>query len=150
MTTDWWEVMLRVGIIYLGVLILVRITGKRTLAQLGPMELLTTLIISETVSPALTAEDVSLTAALLAAATLFALTVLFAIGTYRLRWFERIVEGEPRPLIHDGVVDEKVQDGERITAQELLIALRENGIENVGKVRLAMVEPDGTISFITS
>lgn len=148
MTADWWEIIFRVTAIYLFLLILVRVSGKRQLGQLAPMDLLTVLLVSETVSPALTAGDDTLTAGALAAGTLFALTVLVALLTFRSRWFERVTEGTPEVLITDGQLDPKVMAAERITMQELDTALRKNGIGALGDVTLAMVEPSGEISFI--
>ena len=148
MTADWWEIVVRVIAIYVFLLALLRISGKRQLGQLAPMDLLTLLLLSETVSPALTAGDESLTGAGLAAGTLIALTVVMAILTFKLRWFERVSEGAPQVLITDGSVDTKVMAAERITVQELDTALRKNGIAKLSEVTLAVVEPSGEISFI--
>jgi uncharacterized membrane protein YcaP (DUF421 family) len=63
MTAEWWEIIVRVVAVYIFLMVLVRISGKRQLGQLAPMDLLTILLVSETVSPALTADDDTLTAA---------------------------------------------------------------------------------------
>jgi len=112
------------------------------------MDLLTILLLSETVSPALTAEDSSVSAGMIASATLVGLAVLVAILTYRSRVFERVVEGVPAVLVTDGTVHQRVMAAERITQQELEVALRESGVESVSEVRLAVVEPSGKITFI--
>ena len=148
MTAEWWEIIVRVVAVYIFLMVLVRISGKRQLGQLAPMDLLTILLVSETVSPALTADDDTLTAAAFAAGTLFALTFLFAWLTYRMRWFERVTEGTPKVLITDGRLDTNVMASERITTQELGTALRAHGLTSIGDVTLAMVETSGEISFI--
>lgn len=148
LSADWWEIIIRVLFVYAGVLILVRLSGKRQLAELAPMDLLTLLLVSETVSPALTGDDSSLTAGAIAAATLFALSFILALLTYRFRRFERLSEGTPRVLISDGVVNERVMAAERMTAQELGTALRMNGVARMEDIMLAMVEPSGAISFV--
>ncbi len=148
MTADWWEIIVRVVAAYAFLLVLMRISGKRQLGQLTPMDLLTVLLISETVSPALTASDDSLTAGALASGTLFGLALVVAAVTYRSALAERVLEGTPALLIQDGVLRPEVMARERITAQELEIALRRAGIQSIESVLLGMVEPDGDITFI--
>lgn len=148
MTADWWEIIVRVVAVYIFLMVLVRVSGKRQLGQLAPMDLLTILLVSETVSPALTADDDSLTAGGIAAGTLFVLTFVFAVVTYRLRWFERVTEGTPSVLIRDGTLDTEVMASERITTQELETALRAHGVTSLAEVTLAMVETSGEISLI--
>ena len=148
MTADWWEIIVRVVLVYAGLLFMVRLSGKRQLGQLAPMDLLTLLLVSETVSPALTGEDSSVTGGMLAAGTLFVLTFIIALLAFRFRGFEAISEGTPRVLISDGRLDESLMASERITVQELGTALRMNGVSSMDQVMLAMVEPSGVISFI--
>ena len=148
MSADWWEIIVRVVLVYAGVLVLVRLSGKRQLGQLAPMDLLTLLLVSETVSPALTGDDSSLTGGAIAVGTLFAMTFVVAVLAYRWRGFEAWTEGTPRVLISDGVLNENVMAAERITVQELGTALRMNGVSKLEDVMLAMVEPSGVISFI--
>lgn len=148
MQSAWWELVVRVAVIYTGLLVLVRLTGKRTLSTLAPMELLTILLVSETVSPSLTGEDTSLPAGLIAAGTLFALTLGLTVATYRFRWIERVVEGSTTRIVRDGEVDLQAMARERISVEELKAAMRTNGIDSIDKVRLATVERDGEISFL--
>lgn len=150
LTTPWWELIGRVTVIYVSLLFLLRLSGKRQLGQLTPMDLLTMLLVSETVSPALTAGDDSVTGGLIAAAALVALSVGIAAASYSSRRFERVVEGSPVILIRDGVIDRRVMAAERITDAELAIALRREGIEHSSEVRLAVVEPSGEISCLPS
>lgn len=148
MTTDWWQIIVRVALIYVFLLVLLRVAGKREIGQLGPMELLTMLLISETVSPALTDEDTSVSAAMIASGTLVALTLLIAMATYASRRMERAVEGQPRTLVERGNVNRAVMRSERITEGELESALRKQGLRSVAQVEEATVEADGQISFI--
>lgn len=147
-TTPALEIVARVVCVYVGLLILVRISGKREVGELGPIDLLAMLILSETVSPSLTAQDTTLAGGLIAAATLLALGALVA----RLNWwsprFERLVEGEPVVLIEDGRVHEEAERAERITAAELAQALRRSGVEDLKDVKRAVVETNGQITII--
>ena len=138
----------RVVVVYVLVLVLVRMAGKRELGHLSPMEFLSALLLSETVSPALTAGDDSLGAAAVAAATLMLLTIASNVLSHRYRWFEVLTEGAPAMLIRAGRVNRKVMKQERITEQQLETALRREGIDSVDAVRAAFVEPSGDITIL--
>jgi len=142
------EVVVRVAVVYLTLLVFIRFSGKREIGELGPMELLSMLLLSETVSPALTAQDNSLPASLVAAGTLLALTGIVGRITYHSRTMERLIEGVPRDLITAGVVNERTLRQERISGQELKMALRKEGVQSPDDVQAAFVEPNGRISVI--
>jgi uncharacterized membrane protein YcaP (DUF421 family) len=148
MSADWWELIVRVSLIYVFLAVLLRLSGKREIGQLGPLDLLTILLLSETVSPALTAQDDSVTAGMIASGTLVVLTVLMAAGTYGSRRFERVVDGEPRLLVVRGELLQDAARAERITDNELQAALRKQGLTSLEDVEAAYVETDGQISFI--
>lgn len=142
------EIVARVTMIYVFLMVLLRFTGKKELGQLEPMDLLTMLLLSETVSPALTGNDKSVTVALVASGTLLVLTVLVGRMTFRFRWMEHFVQGRRSVLIKHGKVVEDVLRSERITDQQLTTALHREGIEAVSQVKMAYVEPSGDISII--
>ncbi len=98
------EIVVRVAVIYVGCMVLLRISGRREMSALGPMGLLAMLLISETVSPALTGNDDSVTAGLIAAPTLFALVVATNTLSFRNRRFSEVVEGHAVVLIDHGKV----------------------------------------------
>ena len=142
------EIVARVAIVYLALLALLRIAGKRQLGQLSPMDLLTMLLVSETVSPALTAGDTSVPTGLVAGVTLILLALVISWLTFKSRLIERFTEGKPTVLISHGKLDERVMAAERITVQELTTALHRQGLTAVGQVALGTVEPDGEITMV--
>jgi uncharacterized membrane protein YcaP (DUF421 family) len=146
--TPLLEIVGRVVVVYLALLVMVRIAGKREIGSLGPMDFLAMLLLSETVSPALTRQDTSLAAALTAAATLLGLTMLVSWLCYRFRTAERLIDGPPRVVIRDGRVDDDVRRSERISDQELAAALRKEGLQSPSDVACATVEPTGRITVI--
>lgn len=146
--TPLLEVVVRVVLVYLALLPFVRFAGKREVGQLGPLDLLSMLLLSETVSPALTKQDVSLPASLTAAATLLALTATVGRLTYWSRTAERLIDGRPTKLIEDGELVEQACRRERISMQELAMALRKEGVEDPSDVKAAYVEPTGRITVI--
>jgi uncharacterized membrane protein YcaP (DUF421 family) len=148
MTASIGEIVLRVLIVYAGLFALLRLTGKRGLSELAPMDLLTMLILSETVSPALTHGDTSLAAGFTAAGTLLALTVLMEWATWRWPRFARVAEGRPQVLIADGKVDRAVQRRHKISDEDLASVLRREGLEDPSDVGRATVEVTGRITVV--
>jgi uncharacterized membrane protein YcaP (DUF421 family) len=149
-TTPLIEIVARVCVLYVALVLLVRIGGKREIGQLAPLDLLAMLILSETVSPALTAQDDSLPAALTAAATLLMLTAGMGRLAYHSRRVEGWLEGRPVELVKEGSLLEDAARRERVTRQELDSALRREGVETLADVRRAVVEPNGEITVIPS
>jgi uncharacterized membrane protein YcaP (DUF421 family) len=142
------EILGRVLVIYLGLLLLTRLSGKREVGELSPMEFLSMLVLSETVSPALTRQDTSLGASLFAAACLIGISVVVGRLSYRSPAFQRLLEGSPTTLIRNGRVLHAALRREAITDEELKAALRKNGVEDPRRVRRATVERDGRISVV--
>ena len=142
------EILLRVSVIYVACFVLLRLSGRREMAELGPMDLLTMLLLSEAVSPALTGGDESVTGGLFAAVLLIG----FGVGTswlsMRSRRFDALVEGRAKLLIRNGRVNAAVLREERITDEDLRAKLHEHGLLNVGDVARAYVEADGQITII--
>ena len=147
-TTSLLEIVARVALIYLGMILLLRLAGKRELGQLAPLDLLGMLLLSETVSPALTGQDHSLPAGFTAAATLLLLTVLIGRACFRSRRVERWIDGEPVVLARDGKLFDQACERERISRQELDAALRKNGVLVAAETKLIMLEADGSISVV--
>jgi uncharacterized membrane protein YcaP (DUF421 family) len=138
----------RVILVYLFLLVLLRLIGRGTLAQLRPIDMLTMLLISETVSPAMTGGDASLAAGVTAACALGAATVSTAWLSYRFRWFDQLLDGSALVLVEKGKVNQKVKRSQNITDEELETALHAHGLLSLDQVHKAFVEPDGAITII--
>jgi uncharacterized membrane protein YcaP (DUF421 family) len=142
------EIVGRVVAIYAALFVMLRVAGRREMSELSPMDLLVMLLVSETVSPALTGGDQTLVGGLVAAATLIGLSVLIAYVTFRSQRIGRLLEGEAAELIRDGRVNRKVKQRFRISDDELDTALRQHGVAAPGDVARAYVEPDGEITVL--
>jgi uncharacterized membrane protein YcaP (DUF421 family) len=138
----------RVFVIYAAALVILRVTGRRTMSQLRPIDLITMLLLSETVSPALTGGDDSLAGGLVAAGALGLAASLTAYLSFRSRWFDHVLDGGTLVLIREGKVDPKVLRAQRITDEQLRTSLHESGVEAVAQVKKAFIEPDGTITIV--
>lgn len=148
LSAPWWEFVLRGLIVYGGVLVLLRLTGKRQIGQLTPFDLVLLLVLSNAVQNAMNAGDNSVTAGLILAVTLVVANLLLATLTARSRRFERVAEGRPEVLVHDGRVYHELMQRERITRDDLHKALRRAGCERLGDVHVAILETDGSISVL--
>ena len=142
------EIVARVAIIYVGCVVLVRLSGRRELSELGPLDLLAMLLLSETVSPALTGGDESVTGGLVAASTLMGFCVLTSWLAFKSRKLDRILQGRAAMVIKDGRVDRKVLHDFRIADDDLRTALHQHGMVHVNEVARAYLEPDGEITMI--
>jgi uncharacterized membrane protein YcaP (DUF421 family) len=142
------EILARVSIVYIACMVLLRVSGRREMAELGPMDLLTMLLLSETVSPALTGGDQSIPGALVAASALIGLAVLTSWLVRRNRLADRLIEGDAVVLVHDGRVRPAVMRRFRITDEDLRAALHGQGMMSVAEVARAFVESNGKLTFI--
>jgi uncharacterized membrane protein YcaP (DUF421 family) len=141
------ELVLRVVIVYVAVFALLRLIGKKHVGELAPFDLVVLLLLSECVQNALIADDTSVTAGIMAAATLFGLNQIVGYAAWRSKKAERLLEGTPKFLVRHGRVLKHVLAQERITQSELLEALRREGCTSLAKVRFAILENDGAITF---
>jgi uncharacterized membrane protein YcaP (DUF421 family) len=137
---------LRAIIVYLSVLILIRISGKRQMGQMGATEFVAILLISNAVQNAMNGGDNSLTGGLLLAAVLIALSFTISYFTYRSRFFQTVFEGTPTLLIYNGKFLPKHMARERLTENELRTLLRKQGIHDIEPIATAVLESDGTLS----
>lgn len=142
-------IVVRVALIYTACMVLLRVSGRREMSELGPMDLLGMLLLSETVSPALTAGDDSVTGGAIAATTLMALCVGTSWLCFRSRRAERLIQGTADLLIVDGEVREAILRRYRITHDDLASALHQRGAMSAKEIARAFVEPDGKITMIT-
>lgn len=143
----WWELVARAALVYAALLVLVRLTGKRTVGQFTPFDLLVMLLLSEAVSNALSGGDDSVGGGLLAAGTLLALNVLVAWLTARSRRAESLIQGRAVLLGRDGQVYDEVLLRERVGQADFDKALREADCR-LEDMRCAFLEADGSISIL--
>ena len=149
LSAPWWTFVLRGLVIYLMVMALMRISGKRTVGQFTPFDLILLILIGNAVQNGINGGDNSLTGAFVMAATLIALNWIMAFATSRSRKAERLVEGVPVVLARDGEVFEQVLRRQLVSDADFHKALRQHDIVSVSQVALALLETNGTISIVT-
>jgi uncharacterized membrane protein YcaP (DUF421 family) len=143
-----WEIAARTAIVYGAVLGGLRLAGKRELGQMSPFDLVVVLLVANAVQNAMVGPDSSVTGGLLAAGLLVALDYLLSVLRGHIPWLRKTIEGQPTLLIHDGVYIEENMKREHIDREEVLMALREHGIDDPSNVRLAILETDGSVSVV--
>ncbi|MBX9767620.1 MAG: DUF421 domain-containing protein [Bdellovibrionales bacterium] len=140
------NLIVRAVVVYLVVLILLRISGKRQLGQMGATEFVAILLISNAVQNSMNGGDNSLVGGLLLAAVLIGLSSLISYLTYRSVLFSTIFEGTPTLVIHNGKLIHKHLAQERMSESELRTLLRKQGLHNLQEIETAILEADGTLS----
>ena len=143
------ELVVRAVVVYVFLIALLRITGKRQVGQLAPFDLVLLLVLSNAVQNSMNAGDNSLTGGLVSAATLVGLNYFVGFVTHRSKKLEALVEGRPEVLIHNGKVFEQVMARLQLTHHELMAALRRNGCACIDEVHLAVLENNGAISVVS-
>jgi len=139
---------LRAALVYVAVLVLLRISGKKQIGQMGAVEFVTVLLISNAVQNSMNGGDNSLVGGLLLAATLIALSMAFARLSYWSRVFTTVFEGAPTLLIHEGALIAKSLRKELLTEREVHALLRKQGVHHIREVKNAILESDGTLSIV--
>jgi uncharacterized membrane protein YcaP (DUF421 family) len=147
MSVPWWEFIVRASVVYILLLVMVRLTGKRTVGQFTPFDLVVVLLLSEAVSGSINAQDESLPGGLIAATTLLVLDFLIAVATARSRKIDALMEGTPVLIGRDGVIYQDVLKRERVPVADVEKALRGANCE-IGDMRMAILEADGNINIM--
>ena len=152
MLFDGWHDLFRTLVVgvstYAGLILILRIAGKRTLSKMNAFDLVVTVAIGSTLATVITSKDVALAEGLLALALLVGLQVLVAFLTSRLAWANQLVKSEPKLLLRDGQPLMREMRRERITHDDLQAAAREQGVGDLGDVQAIILEASGELSVI--
>ena len=144
----WWELLLRGLIVYVFLLFLIRLTGRRQAGMMTPFDFILLLILSNTVQNAMNGGDNSLGGGLFLAATLIAINWIMLLLSRHFRLVHWMLVGRPVFLVRDGAVQERVMQRERISHHELMLAMRAVGLTNIEQAKDVILETNGTISVI--
>ena len=141
------EKIVRSLIVYVALVVLLRLFGKRELAQLNQFDLIVLLTISNTVQNAIIGNDNSVTGGLIGATALVAVNALVVRFLYHHERIDRVVEGKATTLIDNGRVLKDTLDSQLITVAELEAAAHRQGFESLDSVQRAVLEPGGNLAF---
>jgi uncharacterized membrane protein YcaP (DUF421 family) len=147
----WWSLLdlLAAGALaYLGLVILLRISGKRTLAKMNAFDLVVTVAVGSTLATTLLNRDVSVYESLVAFALLFALQYLVAWLAVRSGRFSRLIKAQPRMLYFRGQFLRDAMRAERVVEVEIRQAARSSGYASLEKVEAVVLETDGSFTVL--
>jgi uncharacterized membrane protein YcaP (DUF421 family) len=149
---DDWSGLIRVAVMgtcaYAALIVLLRVSGKRTLAKLNAFDFVVTVAIGSTLATVLLSSSVALAEGVLALALLVGLQFVVAWASVRSRRVERFVKSEPRLVYRDGFLPDAMHR-ERVTADELYQSARRQGHADLAPVTAMVLETDGTLTVLT-
>jgi uncharacterized membrane protein YcaP (DUF421 family) len=146
LSLPWWEFIARAVVVYIFLLVILRVTGKRQVGQLAPFDLVLLLVLSNALQNSMNGGDNTVTGGVISAVTLVSLNWLLGYATYRSKKVGRFVEGRPQVVVHNGHVYRDVMADERLTQDELDAAIRLAGCASIHDVHFAILENNGQIS----
>ena len=136
----------RTAIIYMILIIAMRITGKRQIAELQVSEFVTTIMLSELAVQPISNISIPLLYAFLPILTLISLEVIITFMVTKSKTLKRIFDGEPSFLVKRGILDQSELIKQRISVDEFIGELRQKDISDIGDVNYAILEQNGKLS----
>lgn len=152
MLFDSWSDIIRTLVIgvmsYFLLIVLLRISGKRTLSKMNAFDLVVTVALGSVMATILLSKEVSLAEGITAFGTLIGLQYVVAWLSVRSKAFRELVKGTPKLLYYRGTVMEKELQRERVAQDELYAAIRAQGIADMDAVEAVVLETDGTFTVL--
>jgi uncharacterized membrane protein YcaP (DUF421 family) len=142
------EIIARASVVFWLVFLLTRGLKKRSLGDMAPFEMVLLVVLGDIIQQGVMQQDYSVTGAFLALATFGFWLTLLSYGTWRSRTARHIVEGVPIVLIADGRPIDVALATEHMPLEEVMEAARQQGVDDITKIRLAILEVSGKISII--
>ena len=141
------EIVFRALFLFFFLWVVTRAVGRSSLGELSTFQLLLYVTMGDLVQQAITQQDYSVTAAVLAVSTFALLTVIFSWSAFRFRRTEPFFNGVPLIIIKDGEPMLESLKNERMSLDDLYVQARQQGIRRLGEIELAILETDGKVSF---
>jgi uncharacterized membrane protein YcaP (DUF421 family) len=142
------DLVLRAIALYIFVLILMRMVGRRELSSMTPVDLVLLVVLGDALQQGLTQDDYSVTGAIIVITTIALLQVLTSYITYLSRRADRVIDGNPIVLIEDGQLIERNLRRQRLRPHDVAEQMRLEGIGSFADVRWGILESNGSFSFI--
>jgi uncharacterized membrane protein YcaP (DUF421 family) len=142
------DIVFRSVVLFLFVFLVIRVSGRREMSSLTPIDLLLLVVLGDLIQQGITQDDYSVTGAMIAVATIAALSVFASYLAFRFGFARRVLDGDPLVVVQDGRVIERNLRRERMTEEDLAEEARLQKIASFDEIEWAVLEPSGHISFI--
>jgi uncharacterized membrane protein YcaP (DUF421 family) len=143
------DLVLRASVIFFFIFLITRIAGRRQLSSLEPFDVILLVVLGDLVQQGITQSDESVTGTLIVISTITLLSIAVSWISFRSGRVRLVTEGEPIILLQDGQLIERNLRRERLTREDVEEEARIQQVASLGDVRWAILEKQGTISFIT-
>ncbi|MEW8972331.1 DUF421 domain-containing protein [Mesobacillus jeotgali] len=143
----YFIILFRTVLLYLLILLIFRLMGKREIGELSILDLVVYIMIAEMASLAIENTKDPLVNTLLPISVLVIIQITLAMLSLKSKKFRDIVDGKPTIIINDGKIDEKAMRSQRYNFDDLLLQLREKDVGDIADVEYAILEPSGTLSI---
>ncbi|KAA5547833.1 DUF421 domain-containing protein [Adhaeribacter rhizoryzae] len=152
MFLDNWTQILHIlvtgALTYVGLIIMLRLSGKRTLTQMNAFDFVVTVALGSTLATALLSKDTPLVEGLIGLGTLILLQFIISWIYVRFPLFNKVIKSEPRLMFYQGEFKSKAMQEERVKKEELLQAARNQGILSLEQIEAIVLETNGQFSII--
>ena len=142
------DVVVRAIVVFILLYVLMRVIGRRELSSLEPFDIILLVVLGDLVQQGVTQDDYSVTGIVLAIGTIALLQLAVSFTNYRFPKLRPLLDGEPMVVVQDGKPIEKNLKRERVTLDDLASAARQQNIGSLDEVQWAVLETNGTLSFI--
>lgn len=143
---EWVSIIGRTMLLYIIILIIFRLMGKREIGELSVLDLVVFIMLGEMAVVAIENTDKSLWHQLVPMIFLMCIQIILSVISLKFQRFRHLIEGEPAILINAGKIDEKKMRKQRYNIDDLMMQLREQGVGDVRDVEYAILEPSGKLS----
>ena len=141
-------IMIRTVILYITVIAMMRLMGKKQLGELQPGELVTTILISNIATMSIEDPTLPMLLGIAPILTIVCIDVFASMLTLKFPRLRTLIAGHPKVVISDGIIDRRQLKELRYTVDDILTAMREEGIFDISEIRYAIVETTGKINFL--
>ncbi|EJR51697.1 hypothetical protein IIM_03331 [Bacillus cereus VD107] len=143
---EWVSIIGRTMLLYIIILIIFRLMGKREIGELSVLDLVVFIMLGEMAVVAIENTDKSLWHQLVPMTFLMCIQIILSVISLKFQRFRHLIEGEPAILVNAGKIDEKKMRKQRYSIDDLMMQLREQGVGDVRDVEYAILEPTGRLS----
>jgi uncharacterized membrane protein YcaP (DUF421 family) len=142
------DIVLRALVAYVFIITLLRVTGRRSLSSIAPTDLVLLVVMGDLIQNGVTQSDMSVTGVVIAVTTFALLSVASSYLVYKSKRAQKIIEGAPLIVVEGGKLVEANLSSERMTLDDVMEEARAQQIESIDEIKWAVLESNGSLSFI--